>query len=831
MLGFDTIRAVTLARHGWWAPIALAVVLRLLVGGAAWATRGPDAFLAIDSETYLAPAASLADGSGFRDLDGRLELFRMPGYPLLLAAGTAAGAPVAAALGLQLLLSAALVWRTIEVVERVTGKEGIAVAAGYAMAIEPTSLLWSLKVMPETLFALGLLTFVDAAIRYGAAPSVQLAAATSLMLAASAYVKPATYPLAVALATGAALAAVVPRLRPFRAHAVTAVVLLTLVLGAWHARNWRLAGYPGFTTQLDLAVYVSAGGAALSRRDGVPFNEVRTELRGRVSIAANEPAADLGDVYAKARRDGVTAIAAAPFGALAAHLVGSVRTLVDPGAVEYFRLFGGYPEGGGLLGLAVDRGVWAALRTMSTRAPALAAATIAATLVTLPYLLGALVAVWKTPRETRRPYAVIGLVVLVLALISGGAPGSSRLRVPMMPLLVVMAGCGAAGRWRSGDARQSRGASRPPSYTPPVTPEAFTCGPRQVVMASSHDTAPAVLIIVPVLDEAACIQGKVDDLARLHYPAARRRVVFVDGGSRDGTLEQLDQAVASHARWQLVRTRHHNKTAQLNAALALRRADEWVLVTDADSLLAPDTLGLLVARASTETTAGVFGVPVHPADAHPLERLHWRTSNLLRRTEARLGSAGIVTASCYLVRPGVLDRFPSDTIADDVHVACRAMVTGAVVAYVPASVTERRAPRSLAALVRHKHRKADAYVREIVRFLPVAGRMPAPARLAFLMRAALIFLAPPLLLGGTAGALWLGAVSAVEPRQLAVAAVVLGGTLLTRIGRATVLLATLAMLLAFVAAVAVVGQPFSRQTASLTRILEPVHPRPRLEVE
>ncbi len=341
----------------------------------------------------------------------------------------------------------------------------------------------------------------------------------------------------------------------------------------------------------------------------------------------------------------------------------------------------------------------------------------------------------------------------------------------------------------------------------------------------------AVLVIVPVLDEAPCIDGKIDDLARLRYPSDQQRVVFVDGGSRDGTLERLEQAVGRYARWQLLRTHHRNKTAQLNAALALRRPGEWVLVTDADALLAPDTLDLLMTRAAAQSTAGVLGVPVHPASAHPIERLHWRTSNLLRQTEARFGSAAIVTASCYLVRPGILDRFPDDTIADDVHVACLAMAAGAVVGYVPAAVIERRAPHSLATLVVHKHRKADAYVREIVRFLPSVGRMTRPARTVFLLRATLICLVPLVLLGGTAWGLWIGVGAAVAPGHLGVAAGGAGAALLTRIGRGTVLLATLAMLLAVVAAAALIGQPFSKQTAALRRILDPVDVGSRLEVE
>src|SRR5688572_27263661 len=42
---------------------------------------------------------------------------------------------------------------------------------------------------------------------------------------------------------------------------------------------------------------------------------------------------------------------------------------------------------------------------------------------------------------------------------------------------------------------------------------------------------PPVLVLVPVFDEAALIEGKLANLASLEYPADRLRVVIWDGGS------------------------------------------------------------------------------------------------------------------------------------------------------------------------------------------------------------------------------------------------------------------------------------------------------------
>ena len=104
----------------------------------------------------------------------------------------------------------------------------------------------------------------------------------------------------------------------------------------------------------------------------------------------------------------------------------------------------------------------------------------------------------------------------------------------------------------------------------------------------------------------------------------------------------------------------------------------------------------------------------------------------------------------------LFERFPDDVVSDDVYVALTAAVAGRRVALADVTVTERRSPVRLPDLFRHKLRKTDAYLREIFRFLPHAGAMPAPARTIFLWRAAHLTVLPVLValgtLGGRAGA-------------------------------------------------------------------------------
>jgi cellulose synthase/poly-beta-1,6-N-acetylglucosamine synthase-like glycosyltransferase len=332
---------------------------------------------------------------------------------------------------------------------------------------------------------------------------------------------------------------------------------------------------------------------------------------------------------------------------------------------------------------------------------------------------------------------------------------------------------------------------------------------------------PSVEIVVPVHDELALIDGKLRNLAALSYPDARLTVRIVDGASSDGTPERIASWSRRHPQVKLLRVAAANKIAQLNAALD-RSDATWILVTDADALLEPDTLARLVAEGDADPDLAVVGTFVEPAQAHPLERLHWRMVNRLRRQESRRGCASIVNGPCYLFRRALLTRFPDDVVADDAHVALVAAASRRRVACIPISVIELRAPRRFSDLVWHKSRRADAYLRELFRFLPHATTMRSPAREVFWWRLAHMVAVPVL---GTLTSLGVlcGLVSAgsgVGIPLAVLAAALLAAAVYIRPRSATELLlgAGLSVVLIAVLLGSLITHRFSRQTACYRKV-------------
>src|SRR4051794_30382299 len=138
--------------------IVLAIALRVCLILLAGHFGPPNVFRADDSSTYLTGAQSLASRGEYLDAGGKPEVIRTPGYPLALAPLIAVHASDALIVAMNIIFAVLIVIVTWRIARQVLGDRAAGVCA-LIVAIEPTMLTWSLKMMPETLFTLCLLLF------------------------------------------------------------------------------------------------------------------------------------------------------------------------------------------------------------------------------------------------------------------------------------------------------------------------------------------------------------------------------------------------------------------------------------------------------------------------------------------------------------------------------------------------------------------------------------------------------------------------------------------------------------------------------------------------
>jgi cellulose synthase/poly-beta-1,6-N-acetylglucosamine synthase-like glycosyltransferase len=276
----------------------------------------------------------------------------------------------------------------------------------------------------------------------------------------------------------------------------------------------------------------------------------------------------------------------------------------------------------------------------------------------------------------------------------------------------------------------------------------------QVAADLDDGALPEIVLLVPTYDEEAFIEGKLQNVASLVYPAARLRVLIADGGSTDATVSRAERIRASLPfRVDVVPCDERGKIPQLNEGLDRIAPSSIVLVTDADARIdAPDALLRVVGYLRHNPEVGLVGgwtrPPVDDESIPDAEHGFWDKQNRLRFVETISFSSSIVVAPFYAFVRSSIDRLPEDCVADDVYVSFRHHLAGKRIVYAhDILVTELRCPTDLRSLFHHKLRKANAYAIELARMLHLSATMGRRLKLVYFFKIFQFLYLPWALLG------------------------------------------------------------------------------------
>ena len=111
-----------------------------------------------------------------------------------------------------------------------------------------------------------------------------------------------------------------------------------------------------------------------------------------------------------------------------------------------------------------------------------------------------------------------------------------------------------------------------------------------------------VSLIIPVRDEAETIHQLIDSIQQQSRPPDE--TIFVDGGSRDGTVDALRQVCKQTPGFRVIETRKALPGQGRNIGAASASYD-WIAFTDAGNRLEPDWLEQLLAVANSDPDAGI----------------------------------------------------------------------------------------------------------------------------------------------------------------------------------------------------------------------------------
>ena len=221
---------------------------------------------------------------------------------------------------------------------------------------------------------------------------------------------------------------------------------------------------------------------------------------------------------------------------------------------------------------------------------------------------------------------------------------------------------------------------------------------------------PRVTMVVAAHNEAACIGAKLRNFQALDYPKEKLDLIVGSDGSEDETDAIVARFARDDPRVRLSIAPRVGKSAVLNRCVPQARG-EWVLLTDANTMLRPDALRALARHTINPDVGAIAGrlVLLKPGSstgngnadgfgetATEGEGLYWRHETWLKSTEASLGVLLGMNGALYALRRDLFTPLRPETIVDDLVIPLRLVIAGHALAWAPDALAFEETATSLA---------------------------------------------------------------------------------------------------------------------------------------
>jgi 4-amino-4-deoxy-L-arabinose transferase-like glycosyltransferase len=403
----------------WVVPVIVGALARIGV----WALGvSQQTYLSRDTQGYWSLSEDLLsayDGTNPALLE--TALLRPPGYPAILFLFRTVGDSYTTAALLQSLIGVGAVFLTYHLALRLAGVS-VATVAAWWVAVDPLLVVQSSVLLTETIFAVLMLVAL-AHLTPLAQTAGNLApwrwATAGLLVAAATFVRPISLYLPILVIVVGLFVALVHDRRRLIYGTLVFLIAFALPVGAWFVHNSSLTGVPTFSTVqgVNLALYRAVG--AMIHEEGVSRDEARSEMR-RLVEAETTPEMNPAEMAAIETRVGIQEILKRPRGYVISAARGSIYTLFGPGQADIQE--------------RLSTGRWAAIAS-----PVVVLSIVSA----LGMALFATAGVWHLTRgRAWAPLLLLGLPIVYLLLIGSGQESEARFRVPLAPMIAILAAVG-----------------------------------------------------------------------------------------------------------------------------------------------------------------------------------------------------------------------------------------------------------------------------------------------------------------------------------------------------------------------------------------------------
>jgi len=279
---------------------------------------------------------------------------------------------------------------------------------------------------------------------------------------------------------------------------------------------------------------------------------------------------------------------------------------------------------------------------------------------------------------------------------------------------------------------------------------------------------PVVSIIIPTYNEAEVISRKMDNLQALHYPKDKLQIVFVDGGivfvdggSTDGTAELIENSAKDHGLSVTIvqqgRRKGFNKAVIEGFA---KTTGDIICITGAETEYDPEALNIMIEKFNDPKIGAVTGKQkiknVGGGYSPKLEVAYRSLYDFIREAESCIDSPFDIKGEICAARRNIVARLVekselSEKGCIDCCISFQAKMDGYRSVYEPKAAYYELSPKSIQDSFRQQIRRAATLIENMMAFKGMIlnkrfgafGMLIMPAH--FLMLVILPFL---LLMGG-----------------------------------------------------------------------------------
>ena len=246
------------------------------------------------------------------------------------------------------------------------------------------------------------------------------------------------------------------------------------------------------------------------------------------------------------------------------------------------------------------------------------------------------------------------------------------------------------------------------------------------IQMTDQQELPKISLIVPVFNENKVLEKKIQNLKQLDYPKDKLEVVFVDGGSTDGSIEIIKDGI-KRAGLNIILVEQGRRLGFNKAVIDgfQKSTGDIISIPGAESMYAPETLKWLVAAFSDPNVGAVNGRQVienlSESISPKLEHAYRNIYDFLREAEDNIDTLfdvkGEIVAGRRRIVAELIDNpdFQNKGCID----AClffQAKKDGYLSVYQPEAVYYELSPRSFKASFKQRYRRAATLIQNMFIF-------------------------------------------------------------------------------------------------------------------